>query len=280
MKDFSMTLNFHGELREYRRPVVAGIINVTPDSFYRGSRTESADDIRLRAETLLTAGAEWLDIGGYSTRPGADTVEEEEEYRRLAGALEILRRDFPDVVLSVDTFRSAVARRCVEDWNVEIINDIGGGTLDNEMWATVASLKCAYILMHTRGTPSDMQNHTDYDNVTADVISELAFLLQGARAAGIADVIIDPGFGFAKTTEQNFRLLADLREFRLLGCPILAGLSRKSMIWRTLDCTPDESLNGTTALNMVALMNGASILRVHDAREAAECVKLFAALNQ
>ncbi len=273
------TLNIRGELLSIDRPIVAAIVNVTPDSFFSGSRTERAEEIADRVRTHMEAGADWLDVGGYSSRPGAADVDAGEEYSRLARGLEVIRRDYPDVVVSVDTFRADVARRCVKEWNVEIINDISGGKLDADMWPTVAELGCGYVLMHMRGTPSTMQSMTDYADVTADVISELAFSLDTLRQMGVADVIIDPGFGFAKTVEQNFRLLADLREFTRLGCSVLAGISRKTMIWRTLGITPEESLNGTTALNMAALMNGADILRVHDAREAAECVKLFGALT-
>lgn len=274
------SLNIRGRLVELRRPTVMGIVNITPDSFYSGSRTEQADEIARRVDSLLDNGADWIDVGGYSSRPGAADISADEEYSRLERALEVIRREHPDTIISVDTFRADVARKCVENWGVEIINDISGGKLDPEMWDTVADLRCIYVLMHMRGTPSTMQGLTDYKDVTADVISELAFSLDELRQKGVADVIIDPGFGFAKTTEQNFRILRDLGEFRVLGCPILAGISRKSMIWRTLDSTPEESLNGTTALNMACLMNGASILRVHDAKEASECVRLFEAITQ
>lgn len=274
------SLNIRGRLVELRRPTVMGIVNITPDSFYSGSRTEQADEIARRVDSLLDNGADWIDVGGYSSRPGGADISADKEYSRLERALEVIRRDHPDTIISVDTFRADVARKCVENWGVEIINDISGGKLDTEMWDTVADLRCVYVLMHMRGTPSTMQELTDYKDVTADVISELAFLLDELRQKGVADVIIDPGFGFAKNTEQNFRILRDLDEFRVLGCPILAGISRKSMIWRTLDSTPEESLNGTTALNMACLMKGASILRVHDAKEASECVRLFEAITR
>lgn len=273
------SLNIRGRLVELRRPTVMGIVNITPDSFYSGSRTEQADEIARRVDSLLDNGADWIDVGGYSSRPGGADISADKEYSRLERALEVIRRDHPDTIISVDTFRADVARKCVENWGVEIINDISGGKLDTEMWDTVADLRCVYVLMHMRGTPSTMQELTDYKDVTADVISELAFSLDELRQKGVADVIIDPGFGFAKNTEQNFRILRDLDEFRVLGCPILAGISRKSMIWRTLDSTPEESLNGTTALNMACLMKGASILRVHDAKEASECVRLFEAIT-
>lgn len=273
------SLNIRGRLVELRRPTVMGIVNITPDSFYSGSRTEQADEIARRVDSLLDNGADWIDVGGYSSRPGGADISADKEYSRLERALEVIRRDHPDTIISVDTFRADVARKCVENWGVEIINDISGGKLDTEMWDTVADLRCVYVLMHMRGTPSTMQELTDYKDVTADIISELAFSLDELRQKGVADVIIDPGFGFAKNTEQNFRILRDLDEFRVLGCPILAGISRKSMIWRTLDSTPEESLNGTTALNMACLMKGASILRVHDAKEASECVRLFEAIT-
>lgn len=274
------SLNIRGRLVELRRPTVMGIVNITPDSFYSGSRTEQADEIARRVDSLLDNGADWIDVGGYSSRPGGADISADKEYSRLERALEVIRRDHPDTIISVDTFRADVARKCVENWGVEIINDISGGKLDTEMWDTVADLRCVYVLMHMRGTPSTMQELTDYKDVTADVISELAFSLDELRQKGVADVIIDPGFGFAKNTEQNFRILRDLDEFRVLGCLILAGISRKSMIWRTLDSTPEESLNGTTALNMACLMKGASILRVHDAKEASECVRLFEAITR
>ena len=220
-----------------------------------------------------------LDIGGYSSRPGASDISATDEYDRLAPALEIIRKHWPDTPISIDTFRSDVARRCVEEWGVEIINDISGGELDPDMWDTVAELGCVYVLMHMRGNPATMQTLCQYKDVTAEVISELAFRLDKLRALGVADVIIDPGFGFAKTTEQNFRLLDELNEFSILGCPMLAGISRKSMIWRTLDITPAESLNGTTILNTISLLKGASILRVHDVKEAVECVRLTEAMR-
>lgn len=274
------SLNIRGRLVELRRPTVMGIVNITPDSFYSGSRTEQADEIARRVDSLLDNGADWIDVGGYSSRPGGADISADKEYSRLERALEVIRREHPDTIISVDTFRADVARKCVENWGVEIINDISGGKLDPEMWDTVADLRCVYVLMHMRGTPSTMQELTDYKDVTADIISELAFSLDELRQKGVPDVIIDPGFGFAKNTEQNFRILRYLDEFRVLGCPILAGISRKSMIWRTLDSTPEESLNGTTALNMACLMKGASILRVHDAKEASECVRLFEAITR
>lgn len=256
-----------------------GIINVTPDSFYAGSRVQDEGAVALRAAGMLADGADCLDIGGYSSRPGCEDISAEEEYSRLAKALQEIRRVSETAILSVDTFRAEVARRCVNDWNVQIINDISGGTLDPDMFGTVAELGVAYVLMHMRGTPQTMTALTDYRDVTAEVISELSFRMAELRSLGVADIIVDPGFGFAKTIGQNFTLLNRLEEFRILGAPLLAGVSRKSMIWRTLGSTPQESLNGTTVLNTIALEKGASILRVHDVRQAREAVMLHEAVH-
>lgn len=271
----NLFINVGGNLMDFRSPKVMGIVNVTPDSFYGGSRVETAEAVRRRVAEMRSDGADIIDIGGFSSRPGASDVSPEEEYNRLAGGLEAVRIEWPEAIVSVDTFRAEVARRCVEEWNVAIVNDIGGGTLDPDMWNTVAELGVTYVLMHMRGTPATMTGLTDYGDVTAEVLSDLAFKLAELREAGVADVIIDPGFGFAKTVEQNYRLLADLREFRVLGAPLLAGLSRKTMIWKTLGVTADEARDGTIALDTVALMNGADILRVHDVRPAAETIKLL-----
>lgn len=273
-----MTISINGALRDFTPAWVMGIINATPDSFYAGSRTPEASGIAGRATAMLADGADCLDVGGYSSRPGCADISPEEEYSRLAMALEQVRRVSEEAVVSVDTFRASVARRCVEEWGVQIINDISGGDMDPEMFSTVADLGVAYVLMHMRGTPQTMTGLTDYSDVTAEVISDLAFKLARLRQAGVADVIIDPGFGFAKTVEQNFEMLARLRDFQALGCPVLAGISRKTMIWRTLGCTPEESLNGTTVLNTLALDRGASILRVHDVKAAREAVLLHQAL--
>lgn len=270
----SLSIKVRGGLMDFSVPKVMGILNATPDSFFAGSRAMCAADISRRLEQLRSEGADIVDIGGYSTRPGAEYVSAEEEYRRLAMALEIVRREWSEAVVSVDTFRASVARNCVKDWEADIINDIGGGTLDEEMWQTVADLGVAYVLMHTRGTPQTMGALTDYGNVTAEVLSDLAFKTAELRRMGVADIIIDPGFGFAKTLEQNYSLLANLREFQEIGAPVLAGLSRKTMIWKPLGITPEEAANGTTVLNTIALHNGAHILRVHDVRNAVEAVKL------
>lgn len=251
-----------------------GIINVTPDSFYSGSRTQSHDDIALKAKRMLDEGADWLDLGAYSTRPGADDVTPAEEIERLRTGMRAIRSVAPDAIVSIDTFRADVALQAVEELGADMINDISGGLLDDDMPSTIAKLKVPYVLMHTRGTPATMQQLTDYRDVTGDVLAELARRIDIFGMAGVNDIIVDPGFGFAKTVEQNYRLLRDLEAFLVFERPLLVGVSRKSMIYRTFGTTPDEALNGTTVINTIALMAGASVLRVHDAKEAAEAVKI------
>lgn len=270
-------MNIKGRLFDIDSPKVMGIINVTPDSFYASSRVAAAD-AASRAVDMVEAGAEIIDLGAYSSRPGASEVSASEEIERLAPAIMSIKESLPDVPLSIDTFRACVARKAVA-LGADIINDIGGGELDAEMFDTVADLHVPYVLMHMRGTPSTMQSLTDYEDVTASVLSDLAFKVADLRLRGVADIIVDPGLGFAKTTDQNFQLLSQLKAFAGLECPLLIGISRKTMIWSTLGISPDDALNGTTALNMVALMNGASILRVHDVAEAVQTVKLFNALQ-
>ena len=264
---------------DFARPKVMGIVNVTPDSFHSGSRALTKEEVRARVEEMRAGGADIIDIGGYSTRPGASPVSTEEEYSRLALGLEAVREVWPDAVVSVDTFRASVARRCVEEWGADIVNDVAGGTLDPEMWPTVAELRVAYVLTHMRGTPETMQSMTDYSDVTAEVITELSRKVYELRGLGVNDIIIDPGFGFAKTVEQNFTMLRQLGEFCRMGMPVMAGLSRKSMIWRTLGKTPEESLAGTIALDAIALYNGADILRVHDVEAAADTVRVLTHLK-
>ena len=269
------SLNIHGSLYELDSPKVMGILNVTPDSFYSGSRCSTDDAlIERRVHQIIDEGADMIDIGGYSSRPNADDISPEEEYSRLDRGLRIIRTIAPQAIVSVDTFRADVARRCVENWGVEIINDISGGDLDDAMFDTVAGLKVPYILMHMRGNPATMNTLTQYDNVVVDVIKDLGAKVQRLNALGVADVIIDPGFGFSKTVEQNYRLMNHLGFFHSLALPLLVGISRKTMIYRPLGITPEQSLNGTTALNMVALAAGTHILRVHDVKEACEAVKI------
>ncbi len=267
------TLNCRGNLIDLSVPKVMGIINVTPDSFYDGGKTFSEKEILKQAEKMLSEGATFLDVGGYSTRRGAEDISDTEEIRRVLEAIENILKRFPEALISIDTFRSEVAKKAVEA-GAAIVNDVSGGTLDAEMYNTVAKLKVPYILMHMRGTPKTMAKLTDYKNVTIEVLKDLAEKIALARASGINDIIADPGFGFAKTREQSFQLLNNLELFQNLNVPILAGVSRKSMIYKTLETSAENALNGTTSLNTIALLKGASILRVHDVKEAVECVKL------
>lgn len=276
----NLSINIKGKLHYFHNPWVMGIVNVTPDSFYADSRTFDSQSIYNRIADLIEQGADAIDIGGYSSRPGAADVSAQEEYSRLASALEIIRKHFPDTIVSIDTFRADVARKCVLDWQADIINDISGGIADPEMWNTIAELKVPYILMHMRGTPKTMQSLCDYSDVTADVIKDLAAKIDKMRQLGIADIIIDPGFGFAKTLEQNYTLMSELQEFKRLDMPLLVGISHKSMIYKALDIKPENALNGTTVLNTIALAKGADILRVHDVKEAKEAVKITKLLNE
>lgn len=270
----SATINVRGRLVSLDEPQVMGILNVTPDSFFATSRCRSEEEIRQRVCMMRREGATMVDIGAYSGRPGAEEVSVEEELRRLLPAVGIVREEWPDAIISVDTFRAEVARQAVEA-GADIINDISGGEMDKDMFRTVAELHVPYILMHMQGTPQDMQKAPHYDNLMCEVFRSLGERVEELHEMGVADVIVDPGFGFGKTMAQNYEMMARLGEFRLLGCPILVGISRKSMVYRLLDTTPEESLNGTTALNTIALMNGASILRVHDVREAVEAIKIY-----
>ena len=270
------SINLHGRLVEIDRPWVMGIINATPDSFYSDSRVMNEIAIAQRAKTMVAEGADVLDIGACSTRPGAEVVTADEEMRRLDVAVKAVREAVGnEVILSVDTFRASVARHCVEVLGVDIVNDISGGDLDSQMHSTVAQLQVPYIVMHTRGTPAAMQQLTDYNgDVAAVVLDELARKIDTLHQMGVNDVIADPGFGFAKTVEQNYRLLSCLEAFHALEVPLLVGVSRKSMIQKALDCTANEALNGTTVLNTIAMMKGAHILRVHDVKAAVEARKL------
>ena len=268
------TLNCQGKLIDLSKPKVMGIINITPDSFYDGGKTFSEKEIMEQVERMLSEGATFLDVGGYSTRPGAEEVSEKDEIERVVGAIEAILKSFRQALISVDTFRSEVAKKAVEA-GAAIVNDVSGGTLDAKMYKTVAKLKVPYILMHMRGTPKTMVKLTDYKNVTMEVLKDLTEKIALARAEGINDIVSDPGFGFAKTQQQSFQLLNNLELFQNLDVPILAGISRKSMIYKTLETSAEKALNGTTSLNTIALIKGASILRVHDVKEAVECVKLF-----
>ena len=274
------TINIKGELFSLDRPVVMGILNVTPDSFFAGSRKRTEAEIAARIEEILAQGGDWIDIGGYSSRPDATPVTADEEMRRLELGLEILSRDYPSVPVSVDTFRADVARCCVEKYGVAMINDISAGELDPEMFRTVADLKVPYIMMHMRGTPQTMASLTDYTNLMDEIMLYFAEKVRQLCLMGVSDLILDPGFGFSKTLEQNYELMAHLREFGIFDLPILVGISRKRMIYQLLGGTPEESLNGTTALHAYALLNGADILRVHDVKEAVEVVRIVQKIKE
>jgi dihydropteroate synthase len=277
MNSKALQINLNDKLIDLSTPIVMGILNATPDSFFKGSRFVSDKGILKCVEKIVAEGGSLIDIGGYSTRPQADVVTDEEEIRRVSEALEIILKKFPDVYISVDTFRSTVVREVVRNYKVAMINDIGGGTLDSLMFETIADLKVAYVLMHTRGTPQTMQSKTEYDDLMADVFRFLEKRIAQLRLFGVNDIIIDPGFGFAKTSDQNFELLKKLSYFKELNVPVLAGLSRKSMIYTLLDTDAEGALNGTTAANMLALLGGASILRVHDVKEAFQTIEIYKA---
>lgn len=272
------SLHCRGKLVTIDRPVVMGILNVTPDSFFEGSRQQTLDHLLATAETMLQQGALMLDIGGQSTRPGAPDASATAETDRVVPAIQAIAAHFPDALISVDTFRASVAKAAVEA-GAHIINDVSGGSLDADMLTTAAALRVPYICMHMRGTPATMQQLTQYNNVVTDVIDYFVERVDACRKAGIHDVIIDPGFGFAKTPEQNFQMVKQLNAFQIFGLPVLLGVSRKSTICKTLGITADEALNGTTVLNTIGLLNGASILRVHDVKEAMEAVRLVEAVN-
>lgn len=277
MKPFS--LNIGGTLREFTRPAVMGILNLTDDSFYAASRVGSEGELAARAARMAAEGADFIDLGAYSTRPGAAEVPAELEAERLLRAIPVVRQAAPGALISVDTFRADVARRATGA-GAHIINDVAGGNLDPDMYRTVAELHVPYILGHMRGTPADMQEYTTYEDVARDVLSELGDRYQQLALLGVADIIIDPCFGFSKTLEQNYDLLAHLELLGLFHCPVLVGFSRKSMITRLLGTDADHALNGTTVLNTLALDRGAAILRVHDVAPAVEAVRIYSQLHR
>ena len=276
----SKIINIKGKLCDLSHPVVMGILNITPDSFFDGGKYFSeSDKIKARIDQILTEGGKIIDIGAYSSRPGADDVSEDEEYRRLARAFDVIAANYSDLTISVDTFRSGIARKAVLEFGVDIINDISAGEIDKNMFTTVAELNVPYILMHMQGRPADMQDSPTYADVVEDIVLYLSRKVMELRQLGVKDIIIDPGFGFGKTLEQNYALLNRLEAFDVFELPLLVGISRKSMIYKLLNKTPQESLNGATVLNTLALTKGASILRVHDVKEAVECVTIFEALK-
>ncbi len=268
------TINIKGELLELSQPIVMGILNITPDSFFAESRKQGEQEIVTRVAEILTQGGKIVDIGAQSTRPSSTLLSSKEEIERLKPALNIINKEFPDAILSVDTFYSDVARFCVEEHGIDIINDVSGGEIDKNMFDTVASLNVPYILMHMRGTPQTMSQLTDYDNLVQDIFYYFSKKIAELHLKGVNDIIIDPGFGFSKTIDQNYELMASLKGFSIFDLPLLVGISRKKMIYNLIDSTAEESLNGTSILNTFALQNGADILRVHDVKEAVEAVKI------
>ncbi len=273
-----MTINCKGQLIDLTEPKVMGILNVTPNSFFDGGKHSDLKAILSQVEKMLSEGATFIDIGGYSSKPSAEFVSEDEELERLLPVVQQIVREFPTAILSIDTFRSKVAQATIEN-GAAIINDISAGKLDDKMLQTVAQLQVPYIMMHMKGTPQTMQSMAQYGNIIKEMVFYFSERVAQARSLGINDIIIDPGFGFAKTIQQNFEVLNKLELFQMLELPLLAGVSRKSMIYKTLETTPEFALNGTTSLNTIALLKGAKILRVHDVKEAVECVTLYHQLN-
>lgn len=273
-----MTINCNGKLISLHQPKVMGILNLTPDSFYDGGKYKDDSSILHHVEKMINDGASFIDVGAYSTRPGAIEVDEQTELKRIVPIISIILKEFSEAIVSIDTFRSKVAIECISS-GAAIINDISAGVQDQQMLNTVAQLNVPYIMMHTRGTPQNMQQQANYDDVLKEVLLFFSERLSIAKSLGIKDIIIDPGFGFAKNLNQNYELLRQLEMMSFIELPLLVGISRKSMIYKTLNTTADQALNGTTALHMVCLQKGAKILRVHDVREAMECVKLHDQLN-
>ena len=272
------TINCKGRLIDLSSPKVMGILNITPDSFYDGGKYKSDSDFLTQVESMLADGATFIDIGAYSSRPGADHISEKEELNRLTPVLNAVCSRFSDIIISVDTFRSNVAKHAIEQ-GAAIINDISAGRSDKKMLETIRAFQVPYIMMHMRGTPQNMSSKTEYENLLVDVVKELSEQVHLAKKIGINDLVVDPGIGFAKNTNQNFTILKHLDYFDIFELPILLGVSRKSMIYKTLNCNSENALNGTTALNSIGLTKGASILRVHDVKEAMECIKLFESLE-
>lgn len=275
----SKYINVNGKLLDLNSPQVMGILNLTPDSFYSKSRVQTEESIRNRVRQIKTEGGTMIDVGAYSSRQNADNVSVDEEMNRLRSGLTIIFRELPDAIVSVDTFRADVAKMCVEEYGVAIVNDISAGEMDKDMFKTMAHLNVPYIMMHMKGTPQNMQKEIHYDNFIKEVFQYFAMKIGELNELGVKDLIVDPGFGFAKTVENNYELLSVLDEFKIFELPVLVGVSRKSMIYKYLGTTPEESLNGTSILNTMALDRGANILRVHDVKEAVETVKLVSAVK-
>lgn len=268
-----MTINCKGQIIDLSTPKIMGILNITPNSFYDGGKYSLENNAIAQVEKMLNDGATFIDIGAYSSKPNAEFVSEEEELNRIIPVVKAILNKFPEALLSIDTFRSTVAQECI-NYGAALINDISAGSLDEKMMGVIASNNVPYIMMHLRGTPQTMQDQTNYELIINEILTYFSDKVNKARSLGINDLIIDPGFGFAKTTDQNYEILSNLELFKMLELPILAGVSRKSMIYKTLDTSPEEALNGTTVLNTIAITKGATIIRVHDVKEAMECVKL------
>ena len=279
-KSLSLSINVNGHLLDLSRPQVMGILNVTPDSFYAGCRQSTEADIANRAAQILNEGGTIIDLGAYSSRPQAEHITPEEEMKRLRTGLEIINKNHPGTIVSVDTFRADVAKMCVEEYGVAMINDIAAGEMDQRMFSTMAQLKVPYIIMHMRGTPQTMQENLQYENFLPEVLYYFSKKVKQLRELGVNDIIIDPGFGFAKTIDHNYELMHSLEDFHIYELPILVGVSRKSMIYKLLNITPQEALNGTTVLHTVSLLKGAHILRVHDVKEAVESVQLVQKIKE
>jgi len=273
-------MKIKGQLIDFSVPKVMGVLNVTPDSFYDGDRYTEKERIVIKVEKMILEGADFIDVGAYSSRPGADVVSYEEELKRLSETMKLLRSLFPESIFSIDTFRSGIARKMVEEYEADMINDISAGDMDKEMFSTIADLQIPYIMMHMQGTPQTMQKDPKYDNIVKDILTFFSGKVEELKFLGVDNVILDPGFGFGKTLDHNYELMNGLGQFSVLNKPIMVGVSRKSMIGKLLGCTPDEALNGTVVLNTVALMKGVNILRVHDVKEAVEAVKIVEKLKQ
>jgi len=268
-------INVAGKLLDLSIPKVMGVINITPDSFYEGSRATEEKEILKAAAGIIEDGADIIDIGGYSSRPGAADVPPEEEKKRVLTAICLINKEFPEIIISIDTFRSEIAREAVSECGAHMINDISGGEADSNMFGVIQQLNVPYIIMHMQGMPENMQDNPVYSDVVADILVWFSSKIDRLQSAGVKDIIIDPGFGFGKTIRHNFEILHRLGDFSISGLPLLVGMSRKSMIWKTLGVSPEEALNGTTVLNTIALMKGADILRVHDVKEAVQVVRLM-----
>jgi dihydropteroate synthase len=273
-------MKIKGQLIDFSVPKVMGVLNVTPDSFYDGGRYTAEKKIASKVEKMILEGADFIDVGAYSSRPGAAIISYEEEVRRLSETIKVLKSRFPSIIISIDTFRSGIARKMVEEYGADMINDISAGDMDKEMFSTIADLQIPYIMMHMQGTPQTMQKNPKYENVVKDIITIFAGKVEELKLLGIDDVILDPGFGFGKNLDHNYELMNGLGLFAVLNKPIMVGVSRKSMIGKLLGCTPDEALNGTVVLNTIALMKGIDILRVHDVKEAVEAIRIVEKLNE